>query len=54
MLPPLLFHRKAADSFIMTYCYCAAYWMFHDAMPKIVDALLTLCSRSVDALLTLC
>ena len=42
MLPQPLFNRKAADSLIMTYCYHTAYWMFHDAMPKIVDAPLTL------------
>jgi hypothetical protein len=42
MLPPPLFHRKVADSLIVTYCNRTAYWMFHDAMPKMVDALLTL------------
>ena len=42
MLPSPLFNRKGADSLIMTYCYHAAYSMFHDAMPKIVDALLAL------------
>jgi hypothetical protein len=42
MLPPPLFYRKAANSLIMTYCNRTAYWMFHDAMPKIVDAPLTL------------
>jgi len=42
MLPSALFNRKASDSSIMTYCYHTSYWMFHDAMPKIVDALLTL------------
>jgi hypothetical protein len=42
MLPPPLFHRKAADSMIVTYCNRTAYWMFHDAMPKMVDAQLTL------------
>ena len=44
MLPSPLFNRKAADSLIMTYCYRTAYWMFHDAMPKIVHARLTLTS----------
>jgi hypothetical protein len=29
-------------------------WIIEDAIPKIVDTLLTLCWRSVDALLTLC
>jgi len=42
MLLPPLFHRKAADSLIMTYCNRTVYWMFHDAMQKIVEALLTL------------
>jgi len=42
MLPPPLFHRKVADSLIMTYFNRTAYWMFHDAMPKIVDSPLTL------------
>jgi len=45
MLPPPLFHRKAADSSIMTYCNPTAYSMFHDVMPKIVDAPLTLIFR---------
>ena len=42
MLPSPLFNRKAADSLIMTYCNRTAYWMFHDTMPKIIDAPLTL------------
>jgi hypothetical protein len=42
MLPPPLFLRKEADRSIMTYCNRTAYWMFHDVMPKIVDAPLTL------------
>jgi hypothetical protein len=42
MLPSPFFNRKAADSSIMTYCNRTAYWMFHDTMPKIVDAPLTL------------
>ena len=46
MLPPPLFHRKAADSSIKTYCNRTAYWMFDDAMPKIVDAPLTLIIRT--------
>jgi hypothetical protein len=41
MLSPL-FNRKAADSSIMSYCNRTAYWMFHDAVPKIIDAPLTL------------
>ena len=41
LLPPLLYW-KAADSSIMTYCTRTAYWMFHDAMPNILDAPLTL------------
>ena len=45
MLPPPLFNTKAADSLIMTYCNRTAYWIFHDAMPKLVDALLTLICR---------
>jgi hypothetical protein len=42
MLPSPLFNRKAADSSIITYCNPTAYWMFHDTMPKIGDAPLTL------------
>jgi len=42
MLPSPLFNRKVAVSSIMTYCNRTAYWMFHDAMPKIVNAPLTL------------
>jgi len=42
MLPSRLFNRKVADSSIMTYCNRTAYCMFPDAMPKIVDAPLTL------------
>ena len=38
MLPSPLFNSKAADSSIMTYCNRTANWMFHDTMPKIVDA----------------
>jgi len=46
MLPPLLFHRKAADSSIMIYCNRTAYWMFHDTVAKmIIDAPLTLIFR---------
>ena len=45
MLPPQLFHRKAADSSIKTYWNCTAYWIFHDTMLKIVDAPLTLLLR---------
>jgi len=37
-----LSYWKAADSSIMTYCTRTAYWMFHDAIPSIVDTLLTL------------
>jgi len=37
LLPPLLYW-KAANSSIMPYCTCTAYWMFHDAMPNINDA----------------
>ena len=44
LLPPLI-HRKAADGLIMTDCNRTAYWMFCDAMPTIVDALLTLIFR---------
>jgi len=42
MLPSPLFNRKAADNLIMTSCYRTAYWMSYDAIPKIVDAPLTL------------
>jgi len=42
MLPPALFHSNRADSLIMTYSTCTAYWMVHDAMPKIGDPPLTL------------
>jgi hypothetical protein len=42
MLRPPLFNRNGADSLIMTYSYRTAYWMFHDVMPKIVEAPLTL------------
>jgi len=42
MLPTPFFNRKAADSSIMTYCNRTAYLMFHDTMPKMVDAPLTL------------
>jgi len=45
MLPPSLFHRKAANSSIMTYCNRTAYWISHDAMPKIFDAPLTFIFR---------
>ena len=45
MLPPPLFHGKEADISIMTYCNSTAYWLLHDAMPKIVDAPLTLIFR---------
>jgi len=53
MLPSPLFSRKAADSSIMYYGNCTAYWMFHDVMPKIVDAPWTLTlSRSKQPLYT--
>jgi len=42
MLPPPLFHRKVADSSLITNCNRTAYWIFHDAMPNIVDTPLTL------------
>jgi len=38
MLPSPLFNREVANSSIMTYCKRTAYWMFHETMPKIVDA----------------
>jgi len=45
MFPPPSFHRKAAGSSILTYCNHTAYLMFHDAMPKMFDAPLTLIFR---------
>ena len=42
MLRSPLFNRKVADSLIMIYCYRTAYWIFHDAMLKIVDTPVTL------------
>jgi hypothetical protein len=38
MFPPLLLHRKVADSSIMPDCNHLAYGMFRDAMPKMFDA----------------
>jgi len=47
MLPPPLFNRNAVDSSIKTFCNRTAYWIFHDAMPTIVDAPLTLIFQDV-------
>jgi hypothetical protein len=42
MSPPPLFHTKVGNSLIMTDCNRTVYWIFYDAMPKIVMAALTL------------
>jgi len=36
LLKPFL-PRKVADSSIMSQCHRAAFWMFYDTMPKVVD-----------------
>jgi len=46
MLSQQVLFRKAADSAIMAQYDRAALWIFHDAMPKIVDTPLTLRWRS--------
>ena len=45
MLPPPLCYRMTADSLIMACSNRTAYWMFRDAMPKIIDGALTLIVR---------
>jgi hypothetical protein len=45
MLPPPSLNRKVADSSIRTECNRTSYWIFHDVMPKIVDAPVTLIFR---------
>jgi hypothetical protein len=42
MLSQQVLFRKAADSAIMAEYHQAALWIFHDAMPKIVDSPLML------------
>jgi hypothetical protein len=45
MLLPAFFDRMAVDNVLLTYCNCAAYRIFHDAMTEIVDAWLRLIFR---------
>jgi len=42
MLSQSFLTRKAGYSSIMNECCSETIWIFHDAMPKIVDAPLTL------------
>ena len=42
MLSQPFLTRKAGHSLIMSECCSEIIWIFHDAMPKIVDPLLTL------------